>query len=53
VLHLSLPPEADGGDLEVQVRVTRKGRLLAESATSIPGPGPDGTGSLSIEFKRS
>ena len=53
VLHLNLPPETDGGELEVHVRITRKGRLLAESATAIPGPGPDGTGSLSIEFKRS
>jgi signal recognition particle receptor subunit beta len=52
-LQVSLPPEADGGELEVHVQVRRKGLLLAESATVIAGPGPDGCGTLAIEFKRS
>jgi hypothetical protein len=53
VLQVSLPPEADGGELEVHVQVRRKGALLAESATVIASPGPDGAGTLAIEFKRS
>jgi hypothetical protein len=53
VLHVDLPREAEGGELEVQVQVRRKGLLLAEAVTAIPGPGPEGTGTLSIEFKRS
>jgi hypothetical protein len=48
VLQVNLPPEAEGGELEVRVQVRRKGRLLAESATAI-----EGAGTLSIEFKRS
>jgi signal recognition particle receptor subunit beta len=53
VLQVALPPEAMGGELEIQVQVRRNGVLVAESATAVPGPGPDGTRSLSIEFKRS
>ncbi|MDR3672721.1 MAG: GTPase domain-containing protein [Holophaga sp.] len=52
-LQVSLPPDADGGELEVHVQVRRKGLLLAEAATVIVGPGPDGAGTLAIEFKRS
>jgi hypothetical protein len=52
VLQVNLPPEADGGELEVQVQVRRNGLLVAESATSIAG-GPDGAGTLTLEFKRS
>jgi signal recognition particle receptor subunit beta len=53
VLQVSLPPDSDGGELEVRVQVRRKGLLIAESATAIAGPGPDGPGTLAIEFKRS
>jgi len=53
VLRVALPAGADGGELEVQVQVRRNGVLVAQSGTAIAGLAPDGTGTLSIEFKRS
>jgi GTPase SAR1 family protein len=52
VLKVALPPDAAGGELEIQVRVLRNGAVVAQSRAAIPGPGPEGS-SLSIEFKRS
>ncbi len=52
VMQLALPADVDG-ELEIRVQVRRKGVLVAESATAIAGPGADGCGALSIEFKRS
>jgi mutual gliding-motility protein MglA len=52
VLRVAVPG-ADGGELDVQVQVRRNGVLVAQSGTAIPGLAPDGTGTLSIEFKRS
>jgi hypothetical protein len=53
VLRVALPAGADGGELDVQVQVRRNGVLVAQSGTAIAGLAPDGTGTLSIEFKRS
>ena len=53
MLRVALPAGADGGELEVQVQVRRNGVLVAQSGTAIAGLAPDGTGTLSIEFKRS
>jgi signal recognition particle receptor subunit beta len=53
VLHVALPAGTDAGELEVQVQVRRNGVLVAQSGTALPGLAPDGSGALSIEFKRS
>jgi hypothetical protein len=52
-LQVAVPPEPGGGDLEVQVVIRRLGLQVAEAGTSIPWPGGDGSGTLSIELKRS
>jgi hypothetical protein len=48
VLQVSLPPDLEGGELEVRVQVCSNGRVVAESATAIDGAGP-----LSVEIKGS
>jgi hypothetical protein len=53
VLQVTLPPETDGGDLELQVLVRRKGVVVAEALAALPGTSAEGAGTLSIEFKRS
>ncbi len=53
VLQVAVPPEPGGGELEVQVVIRRLGVQVAEAGTSIPWPGGDGSGTLSIELKRS
>ena len=53
VLKVALPAEIGSGELEVQVQVRRNGELVAQARAAVPWPGPDGSGTLSVEFKRS
>jgi signal recognition particle receptor subunit beta len=52
-LQVLLPPETDDGELEVQILVRRNGLIVAKATTPLAGPGPGGSETVAIEFKRS
>ena len=52
LVRLVLPPEAEGGDLEMQVLIRRNGVVVAEAVTSLEGPGPQDPEAITIEIKR-
>ena len=52
LLRLALPPEAQGGELEMQVLIRRNGVVVAEATAPLDGPASPDPQTLSIELKR-